>query len=597
MRDFFKKNGDDVAFGWSWIAHSLFLRRKQALILLALTGAGYAVTLVFPIAVQTAVDAIVAKRADLRLGGIAFLAIASIGVEVAITSRRQSLLVDLGLFLSRRFSRRAFAHLMRVRIDGSEFRSGEVLNHFQQASKIQDFALHNFPDLVFDGGGAVVALALAFYYDVVVASAFLVTAFLLVFITRKQYGVFSGIVDIYYASISARQNVLSESVNGIATVKSLALEASRLRRWSAVTNSMLTHLKAVMLRSVKLRIRWQIASRLLTVVVLGLGCWRMLEGHITVGELLALQLLAQRISGPLLSGDAHYQAYLEANAAIRQLRVFFAQPKETAGLHPPARRFAKGGMSLSNVSFTYPGSANPALEDINLVLPETGVVALVGRNGSGKSTLIQILLGLRRDFTGAVEIGGRDVRSYHPRWLRGQLGVVGQDTVLFSGSIRDNLAAGFRIRDDEALREFLKFADALKFVEALPGGLDAELSENGHSLSGGQRQRLSIARAVVRDPRIALFDEPTAFLDAEAAVALEKRLERWGRDRLLILVTHHLAAARNADRILVLEAGRLVGDGSHERLLATTPEYATLWADYTRSLEAELSRDLSENTV
>ena len=152
MRNFFKQNGDSAAFGWSWIVHSLFLRRKQALILLALTGAGYAVTLVFPITVQTAVDAIVAKRADLRLGGIAFLAIASIGVEVAITSRRQTLLVDLGLFLSRRFSRRAFAHLMRARIDGSDVRSGEVLNHFQQASKIENFGLHNFPDLIFDGG-------------------------------------------------------------------------------------------------------------------------------------------------------------------------------------------------------------------------------------------------------------------------------------------------------------------------------------------------------------------------------------------------------------------------------------------------------------
>lgn len=470
MRSFFEQNRNNVTFGWPWIAHSLFLRRKQAIILLALTGAGYAVGLVFPIAVQTAVDAIVAKRADLRLLGIAFLAIASIGVEVAITSRRQSLIVDLGLFLSRRFSRRAFAHLMRVRIDGSQFRSGEVLNHFQQASKIQDFALHNFPDLVFDGGGAVVALALAFYYDVFVASGFLVTALLLVFITREQYAALSGSVDSWYASIGARQNVLSESVNGIAAVKALALEASRLRRWRTVTDAMLAHLKAVLVKSDKLRIRWHIASRLFTVVVLGLGCWRMLEGHITVGELLALQLLAQRISGPLLSGNAHYQAYLEANAAIRPLADFFAQPKETAGLHRPVRRFATGGMKLSNVSFSYPGAAKPALEDINLALPETGVVALVGRNGSGKSTLIQILLGLLRDFTGVVEIGGRDVRSYHPRWLRGQLGVVGQDTVLFTGSIRDNLAGGIRTRDDEALREYLKFADALKFVEALPGG-------------------------------------------------------------------------------------------------------------------------------
>ncbi|MBR1284358.1 ATP-binding cassette domain-containing protein [Bradyrhizobium sp. AUGA SZCCT0177] len=123
----------------------------------------------------------------------------------------------------------------------------------------------------------------------------------------------------------------------------------------------------------------------------------------------------------------------------------------------------------------------------------------------------------------------------------------------------------------------------------LPDGLNAELSEGGRSLSGGQRQRLCIARAVVRDPKLALFDEPTAFLDAEAAVALEKRLAVWGRDRLLILVSHHLAATRSADRILVLEAGRLVGDGPHEQLVKTVPEYASLWFDYARSMEGASS--------
>lgn len=123
----------------------------------------------------------------------------------------------------------------------------------------------------------------------------------------------------------------------------------------------------------------------------------------------------------------------------------------------------------------------------------------------------------------------------------------------------------------------------------MPDGLNAELSEGGRSLSGGQRQRLCIARAVVRDPKLALFDEPTAFLDAEAAVALEKRLAVWGRDRLLILVSHHLAATRSADRILVLEAGRLVGDGPHEQLVKTVPEYASLWFDYARSMEGASS--------
>jgi ABC-type multidrug transport system fused ATPase/permease subunit len=170
-----------------------------------------------------------------------------------------------------------------------------------------------------------------------------------------------------------------------------------------------------------------------------------------------------------------------------------------------------------------------------------------------------------------------------------RIGIVDQDTILFSGTIRQNIAAGIAGADDARMRSALAFADALGFVEAMPDGLDAELEENGRNLSGGQRQRLAVTRAVVRDPRLVLLDEPTAFLDAEAAVALEKRLAAWGQDRLLILVTHHLAAARNADAILVLDQGRLVGFGAHTRLLAGCAPYAALWSDYSRLMEGELT--------
>ena len=204
-------------------------------------------------------------------------------------------------------------------------------------------------------------------------------------------------------------------------------------------------------------------------------------------------------------------------------------------------------------------------------------------NGSGKSTLIRILLGLNRDYEGQIHFAGHDLRDYDPRWLRGQLGVVDQDTVLFSGTIRENLT-GPRAVDDTALCAALAFAGAGDFIEALPGGLDNVLTENGRTLSGGQRQRLSIARAVVRDPAVAFFDEPAAFLDAEAAVALEQRLTQWGRSRLLLLVSHHLAATRGADRILMMDRGILVGEGRHDELLANQPLYASLWTDYTRGV-------------
>ena len=562
----------------------LLLRRGQVASILVMTGVVYAASLVFPISTQMAVDAIVVGRADWALVGLALTAVAAIGLEAAIASWRQKLVIRLVAFIDRRVSRKVFAHLMRARIDGADFRSGDVLNHFQQATKVRDFVLYHLPHVVFDAGGAIVALGLMFHYDLVIGLTLLVITPLLAILTRKHLGAIRLVADDFYASIGARQNVLSESVNGISTIKALALEGGRMRRWDRITGAMLDKLCLMMDLSRAFVVRSQIVSRSLTFLVVGLGCWRMFQGRLTVGELLALQLLAGRITGPILAAGDVYRTYQEADVAVRRIAHFVSEPREEATVAPSVRAFAAGGIVLSNVSLTYPGANRPALHGVSVALPSHGVVAVVGRNGSGKSTLIRILLGLLGDYSGRVEVFGHDLRHYDPRWLRGRFGVVDQDTALFSGTVRENLAAG-RDTDDAALREALGFSGALSFVDALPDGLDAELTEGGRSLSGGQRQRLSIARAVVRNPKLALFDEPTAFLDAEAAVALEKRLAVWGRERLLILVSHHLAATRSADRILVLEAGRLVGDGLHEQLIKTVPEYASLWSDYSRSLE------------
>jgi ABC-type multidrug transport system fused ATPase/permease subunit len=274
---------------------------------------------------------------------------------------------------------------------------------------------------------------------------------------------------------------------------------------------------------------------------------------------------------------------------VTELGRFMAGPHERAAIQPALRSLKDGGITVSHLTLRYAPTAQPALDDVSFVLPQHGMFALVGRNGSGKSSLIRVLLGLQRGFTGDVVIAGQQLRHYDPRWLRSQIGIVNQDTILFSGTIRDNIAGAVAGADDVRIRSALAFADALGFVEALSDGLDTELEENGRNLSGGQRQRLAIARAVIRDPRLVLLDEPTAFLDAEAAVALEKRLAAWGRDRLLLLVTHHLAAARNADAILVLDEGRLAGLGSHATMLRDCAPYAALWTDYARSIEGDIA--------
>jgi ABC-type bacteriocin/lantibiotic exporter with double-glycine peptidase domain len=284
----------------------LLLRRGQVVSILAMTGMVYAAGLVFPISTQKAVDAIVAGRADWVLVGLALTAVFAVGIEVAVSSWRQKLLIRLVAFIDRRVSRKVFAHLMRARTDRAGFRSGDVLNHFQQATKIRDFVLYHLPHVAFDAGGAMVALSVMFYYDPLIGTTVLVVAPVLAVLAREHIGGFRLVMDDYYASVGARQNVLSESVNGISTIKALALEGGRMRRWDRVTSAMLDKLCHMMDRNRAIALRSQLVSRGLSLLVIGLGCWRMFQGQLSVGELLALQLLTGRIAGPILSsGDVY----------------------------------------------------------------------------------------------------------------------------------------------------------------------------------------------------------------------------------------------------------------------------------------------------
>lgn len=391
--------------------------------------------------------------------------------------------------------------------------------------------------------------------------------------------------DVQVGAKAAYQGVVTETVHGLPTVKALAIEGERVRRFERASAALSRANRNVSVAGIRYNLQSQIIARGVTLVVTGIGCWRLYQGDLTVGGLLALQVITGRITSPISHLGLFLEQTRKANVAVRRIAAFLAQPSERAEKQPPRRQFDEHGIAITDLSLTYPGAARPALDGISLTLPPRGVVAIVGRNGSGKSTLMRILLGLQRDYAGRVEIAGGEVRDYDPRWLRSRIGTVDQETILFSGTVRDVVSTGRH--HEAAIREALRFAGALDFVEALPGGLDAPLGENGRTLSGGQRQRLSIARAVLRDPAMAILDEPTAFLDPEAALALEQRLAAWGRDRLLLLVTHHLAAARQAATIVVLDGGRLVGTGTHEALLTTVPVYASLWADYTRSVKAE----------
>jgi ABC-type bacteriocin/lantibiotic exporter with double-glycine peptidase domain len=293
-------------------------------------------------------------------------------------------------------------------------------------------------------------------------------------------------------------------------------------------------------------------------------------------------MLTGKVSTPLLSAADVARQFQEAAVAVSELGLLLDAPQDRANVPVPVRAPLSGGINFRNVTHRYGAGATPAIAGLSLQLPETGLIAIIGRNGSGKSTMLRLTQGFLRDFAGELLMGEVEVRAYHPRSLRSQMAVVNQDTILFAGTIRENVTCWTPAVPDTEVEAALHLASAWDFVEGLPDRLSARLIENGANLSGGERQRLSVARAVLRDPKIILLDEPTAFLDAEAAVSLEGRLCVWGKGRLMILVTHHLAAARLAETIILMDKGMVAAQGGHNELLGTSALYRSLWNDYLR---------------
>jgi ABC-type bacteriocin/lantibiotic exporter with double-glycine peptidase domain len=565
-------------------------RFKVTAILMATLGV-YAAGLAVPVVTQNIIDGITSGWSTAFTLTLGFLAVACAAIDVALADIRRSMIIDLGQRVDRQISLEIMTHVLGSRLDTGSHTTGETLNRTEQTDKIKGFLIDLIPGAIFDIGGAVIATILIFAYSVFCGLSILLIA-------AGGFLLANSILHTYHANVSfqfkltnEKQGYLAETVGGLPTIKALAIEPGRFRLWVAKIKRLITaegktaHILRRFHRVTRL------SQHMLTLAVVGVGGIQMLHGDLSVGDLFAILMLTAKVSMPLLGAADVARQYQEVAVAVKELGVLLDVPPDRANVSLPVRPPLSGATRFHNVIYRYGGGATPAIAGLSLQLPEAGLIAIIGRNGSGKTTILRMLQGFLRDFEGEVSIGGVDVRSYHPRWLRSQMAVVNQDTILFAGTIRENVSCWASGVADREIEAALRLAGAWEFVEKLPDQVNARLIENGANLSGGQRQRLSIARAVLREPKVILLDEPTAFLDAEAAVNLEARLCAWGKGRLMILVTHHLAAARLAETIILLDEGKVAAQGSHNELLGSSALYRSLWNDYLRGSGVEHAPD------
>ncbi|WP_163559953.1 ABC transporter transmembrane domain-containing protein [Halomonas sp. NO4] len=313
-------------------------------------------------------------------------------------------------------------------------------------------------------------------------------------------------------------------------------------------------------------------------VMLWQGGQAVLAGSMTAGELAAFLFYAVLAAGAVATlAEVAGDVQRAAGAAERLLELLDARPGIHAPVDPvPLPAPLAGEITLESVSYTYPGREQPALTALDLTLHPGERVALVGPSGAGKSTLLGLLLRFHDPDQGRIRLDGVDLRDLDPRALRGAMGLVAQEPVLFTGTVAENLRYGKPEADLDDLRRAAADANALAFIEALPHGFATPLGPGGVQLSGGQRQRLAIARALLKAPRVLLLDEATSALDAESERQVQQALDRLMEDRTSLVIAHRLATVVAADRLLVLDQGHLVATGRHEELLETSPLYRHL---------------------
>lgn len=534
--------------------------------------------LISPLFFQVVIDKVLVHRSMSTLDVLAIGLVAIALFEVVLGALRTHLFSHTTNRIDVELGARLFRHLLALPIGYFQARRvGDSVARVRELENIRNFLTSSGLTLVIDLFFTLVFIAALFFYSPLLTWIVLASLPVYVAISAGVTPLFRRYLDDKFARGAENQAFLVESVTAVETLKAMAIEPQMQQRWEeqlaayVAASFRVLNLGNIASQAV------QFISKLVTAAILYVGAKLVIAGDLSVGELVAFNLLAGRVSGPVLRLAQIWQDFHQARLSVARLGdILNTAPEPAFSSSRTALPSIRGDITFEHVTFRYRIDGPEILHDISLDIPAGQMIGIVGPSGSGKSTLAKLAQRLYVPESGRVLVDGVDVAQIDPSWLRRQIGVVLQDNILFNRSVRDNIALADPALPAERVIEAAKLAGAHDFILKLPEGYDTIVGERGGSLSGGQRQRIAIARALVADPRVLIFDEATSALDYESEHIIQQHMAQIARSRTVLIIAHRLSTLRMADRIVTIEGGRLIEDGTHEELIRTGGRYATL---------------------
>ncbi|MBC7905989.1 MAG: peptidase domain-containing ABC transporter [Rhodospirillaceae bacterium] len=518
----------------------------------------------------------------------ATLVVLTVGVLLALAFEslfvylRQYIMLQATNKIDISLATRIFAHLLRLPISYFEAVPGGVtVRHLQQSEKIRGFLTGRLLTVALETTTLLVYLPLLSYLSGKLTLVVLGFGALIGAIVLALVGPFRSRLQALYNAEAERQAMLIETVSGMRSIKSLTLEPGQTQNWEERSAKAVELHNRVGTIGAAGSALTSFLEKAMSIVVVAVGAVDVFSGTLSVGALIAFQMLAGRVISPLVQAASLVQDYQDTALSVRMLGEVMNRPPEPrseGGLRPKV----VGEIQLDRVTFRYAPGGTPALDQVGMRIAAGKVVAIVGRSGSGKSTIAKLLQGLYPLQDGVIRVDGVDTREFDLTHLRRNICVVPQDTFIFRGTVRANIALTNRSASFEEVVAAARLAGADEFIERLPNGYDTELEEGGQNLSGGQKQRLAISRALLLRPPVLILDEATSALDPDSEAIFLDNLAGISAGRTTLIISHRLNTLTSCDAIVVLERGQIVDAGSHNELMARCAIYQHLWKRQNR---------------